>query len=203
MHIDSSNYGDAKTGVATSDSICGASYTYMLETLIRIFMLSLLMKFQRINSTPRIPKQRHESVQRFTHSSLINQATLTYTNTDTDGSAYLLTEDVLPSLPKFTQIIHTKKRIQRVNGLRIDSLTANYLKPVKTVFLWPDKYTYEAAAILKKGNTYFMFASHQSGWGMFSPIRTPNSEINKLQIQTIISTPQQPTSQVLGPLGSF
>lgn len=28
MHIDSSNYGEAKAGVATSDSVCG-KYTYM------------------------------------------------------------------------------------------------------------------------------------------------------------------------------
>lgn len=28
MHIDSSNYGEAKAGVATSDSVCG-TYTYL------------------------------------------------------------------------------------------------------------------------------------------------------------------------------
>jgi len=28
LHIDSSNYGEAKAGVATSDSICG-SYNYL------------------------------------------------------------------------------------------------------------------------------------------------------------------------------
>lgn len=28
MHVDSSNYGDAKVGVATSDTVCGKSYEY-------------------------------------------------------------------------------------------------------------------------------------------------------------------------------
>ena len=28
LHIDSSNYGDAKVGVATSSTVCGGAYSY-------------------------------------------------------------------------------------------------------------------------------------------------------------------------------
>jgi len=62
---------------------------------------------------------------------------------DTDGTAYLLTED-------------------RVNGLRIDKLSADYLTVESAVYLSPQDY--EAPAMYKDGETYFLFASHESGW---------------------------------------
>jgi len=62
---------------------------------------------------------------------------------DTDGTAYLLTED-------------------RANGLRIDKLSADYLSVESAVFLYSEDY--EAPAMFKSGNTYFMFASHETGW---------------------------------------
>ncbi|KAH8887621.1 galactan 1,3-beta-galactosidase [Thozetella sp. PMI_491] len=62
---------------------------------------------------------------------------------DTDGSAYLLSED-------------------RANGLRIDALTADYLNVTTATYLWSDHI--EAPAILKLGSIYYMFGSHLSGW---------------------------------------
>ncbi|KAH8671337.1 galactan 1,3-beta-galactosidase [Xylariales sp. PMI_506] len=62
---------------------------------------------------------------------------------DDDGSAYLLTED-------------------RVNGLRIDALTSNYLNVSSSTYLYD--VDLEAPAILKKNGYYYMFASHLSGW---------------------------------------
>ncbi|ROW10041.1 hypothetical protein VPNG_06514 [Cytospora leucostoma] len=61
---------------------------------------------------------------------------------DDDGSAYLLSED-------------------RKNGLRIDSLTDDYLNVSSAVYLFDD---YEAPALVKKDGYYFLFASHLSGW---------------------------------------
>jgi len=61
---------------------------------------------------------------------------------DTDGTAYLLTED-------------------RANGLRIDKLSADYLSVTGTVALFAD---YEAPAMVKIGGTYYLLASHLSGW---------------------------------------
>lgn len=61
---------------------------------------------------------------------------------DDDGSAYLLTED-------------------RVNGLRIEALTSDYLNVTSNVYLFAD---YEAPAMVKKNGYYFLFASHLSGW---------------------------------------
>lgn len=61
---------------------------------------------------------------------------------DDDGSAYLLTED-------------------RVNGLRIDALTSDYLNVTSNVYLFAD---YEAPAMVKKNGYYFLFASKLSGW---------------------------------------
>ncbi|KAH8669688.1 glycoside hydrolase family 43 protein [Tricladium varicosporioides] len=109
MHIDSSNYGEAKAGVATSDSVCG-TYTYLG------------------GAKPLGFESRDCNVFK-----------------DTDGTAYLLTED-------------------RKNGLRIDKLSSDYTKVETMVYLFPELYTYEAAAMIKKGNTYFLFASDQSGW---------------------------------------
>ncbi|CZR66580.1 probable glycosyl hydrolase family 43 protein [Phialocephala subalpina] len=62
---------------------------------------------------------------------------------DTDGTGYLLTED-------------------RANGLRIDKLSADYLNVTTATYLYAEDY--EAPAIYKSGSTYFMFASHESGW---------------------------------------
>ncbi|TEY70281.1 hypothetical protein BOTCAL_0108g00370 [Botryotinia calthae] len=106
MHIDSSDYGEAKAGVATSDSVCG-TYTYLGA------------------SQPLGYQSRDLNVFK-----------------DTDGTGYLLTED-------------------RANGLRIDKLSADYTSVVSAVYLFAD---YEAPAIYKSGSTYFMFASHLSGW---------------------------------------
>jgi hypothetical protein len=61
---------------------------------------------------------------------------------DADGSAYLLSED-------------------RVNGLRIDALSADYLSVTKAITVLPDM---EAPALVKVGATYFIFCSHLSGW---------------------------------------
>ncbi|PMD45579.1 carbohydrate-binding module family 35 protein [Hyaloscypha variabilis F] len=62
---------------------------------------------------------------------------------DTDGTAYLLTED-------------------RANGLRIDLLSSDYLSVESATYLYAQDY--EAPALYKDGSTYFMFASHESGW---------------------------------------
>lgn len=61
---------------------------------------------------------------------------------DTDGSAYLLSED-------------------RANGLRIDRLSADYLSVTSAVAVLPD---YEAPAMMKIGGTYYIFGSHLTGW---------------------------------------
>lgn len=61
---------------------------------------------------------------------------------DSDGSAYLLSED-------------------RVNGLRIDALSADYLSVTRAVALLPDM---EAPALIHSGGYYFLFSSHLSGW---------------------------------------
>jgi hypothetical protein len=61
---------------------------------------------------------------------------------DTDGTAYLLSED-------------------RANGLRIDRLSADYLTVTSAVAVLPD---YEAPAMMKIGGTYYLLGSHLSGW---------------------------------------
>ena len=61
---------------------------------------------------------------------------------DTDGTAYLLSED-------------------RANGLRIDKLSADYLSVVSSVALFAD---YEAPAMVKANGTYYLFGSHLTGW---------------------------------------
>ncbi|MFE0458593.1 RICIN domain-containing protein [Kitasatospora sp. NPDC058965] len=62
---------------------------------------------------------------------------------DSDGSAYLLSED-------------------RANGLRIDRLSADYLSVTSSVALLGD---YEAPALVKANGRYYLFGSHLSGWG--------------------------------------
>ncbi len=63
---------------------------------------------------------------------------------DTDGSAYLLSED-------------------RVNGLRIDRLSSDYLSVASAVAVLPD---YEAPAMVKVGATYYLLGSHLTGWSV-------------------------------------
>ncbi|TVY52126.1 hypothetical protein LCER1_G005117 [Lachnellula cervina] len=109
MHIDDSSYGEAKAGVATSDSICG-TYSYIGSSQPLGFQSRDLNVFK-----------------------------------DTDGTGYLLTED-------------------RVNGLRIDKLSSDYLTVDSATYLWANPASFEASAIYKSGSTYFSFASHESGW---------------------------------------
>jgi hypothetical protein len=61
---------------------------------------------------------------------------------DSDGTAYLLSED-------------------RANGLRIDELSSDYLSVTSAVAVLPD---YEAPAMMKIGGTYYIFGSHLTGW---------------------------------------
>lgn len=107
LHIDDSSYSEAKVGVATSSTPCGA-YTY------------------RGSSQPLGHQSRDIGLFQ-----------------DTDGSAYLLSED-------------------RADGLRIDSLSADYLTVVSTVALLPD---YEAPAMVRTGGRYYLLGSHLTGWG--------------------------------------
>lgn len=55
--------------------------------------------------------------------------------------------------------------IQRANGLRIDKLSSDYLSVQSATYLYAEDY--EAPALYKSGDTYFMFASHESGWCMW------------------------------------
>ncbi|KFY12482.1 hypothetical protein V491_06784 [Pseudogymnoascus sp. VKM F-3775] len=105
FHIDSSSYGEAKAGVASSSTVCG-DYTYL-------------------GSSQPLGHQSRD----------INLFK------DTDGTAYLLTED-------------------RASGLRIDKLSSDYLSAVSEVYTFG---SYESPAIYKSGSTYFMFASHLTG----------------------------------------
>jgi hypothetical protein len=61
---------------------------------------------------------------------------------DSDGSAYLLSED-------------------REHGLRIDALSDDYLSVTRTVAVLPDM---EAPAMIKVDGKYYLFCSHLSGW---------------------------------------
>jgi hypothetical protein len=63
---------------------------------------------------------------------------------DTDGTAYLLSED-------------------RANGLRIDALSADYLSVTSAVQTFAD---YEAPAMVKANGTYYLFGSHLTGWSL-------------------------------------
>ncbi|OWP02484.1 glycoside hydrolase family 43 protein [Marssonina coronariae] len=107
MHIDSSNYGEAKAGVASCASVCG-DYDYAGSVQPLGFQSRDMNLFK-----------------------------------DTDGAGYLTTED-------------------RKNGLRIDRLSDDFMTVNSAVYLWPGRH--EASAIYKSGDTYFMFASYQSGW---------------------------------------
>ncbi|MFI5797269.1 RICIN domain-containing protein [Streptomyces sp. NPDC051677] len=113
MHIDSTNYSEAKVGVATSSTPCGP-YAYRgsfrpLGNLSRDLGL-----FQ-----------------------------------DTDGTAYLLSED-------------------RNNGLRIDKLSADYLSVDSAVAVLGSSGSgsVEAPAMVKVNGTYYVFGSHLTGWSL-------------------------------------
>ncbi|MEV6008859.1 family 43 glycosylhydrolase [Streptomyces sp. NPDC051976] len=107
MHVDSSDYGDARVGVATSSTPCGP-YTY--------------------RGSVRPLGQQSRDIGLFQ---------------DTDGAGYLLTED-------------------RANGLRIDRLSDDYLTVASSVAVLADL---EAPAMVKVHGTYYLFASHLTGWG--------------------------------------
>jgi hypothetical protein len=62
---------------------------------------------------------------------------------DTDGTAYLLSED-------------------RANGLRIDKLSSDYLSVTSAVAVFAD---YEAPAMVKANGRYYLLGSHLTGWG--------------------------------------
>ena len=106
MHVDSSDYKEAKVGVATSKTVCG-QYEYKGS-------------FQPLGFQSRDLGLYQES----------------------DGTAYLLSED-------------------RVNGLRIERLTKDYLGVERSVAVLPDM---EAPALVKVGPLYYMFSSYLSGW---------------------------------------
>jgi hypothetical protein len=106
LHIDSSSYGEAKVGVATSSTVCGP-YSY------------------RGSFQPLGFQSRDEGLFQ-----------------DSDGTAYLLSED-------------------RANGLRIDQLSSDYLSVTKAIALFPD---YEAPAMFKAGGRYYLLGSHLTGW---------------------------------------
>ncbi|MFF0079198.1 RICIN domain-containing protein [Streptomyces canus] len=113
LHIDSTDYSEAKVGVATSSTPCGP-YTYRgsfrpLGNLSRDLGL-----FQ-----------------------------------DTDGTAYLLSED-------------------RNNGLRIDRLSADYLSVDSAVAVLGSSGSgsVEAPAMVKINGLYYVFGSHLTGWSL-------------------------------------
>ncbi|KAI6713923.1 hypothetical protein JHW43_003577, partial [Diplocarpon mali] len=128
MHIDSSNYGEAKAGVASCASVCG-DYDYA-GSVQPLGFQSRDMNLFKGTSKPSLlfNPVRHLRVD---------------VAVDTDGAGYLTTED-------------------RKNGLRIDRLSDDFMTVNSAVYLWPGRH--EASAIYKSGDTYFMFASYQSGW---------------------------------------
>ncbi|KAL4988338.1 glycosyl hydrolase [Aspergillus falconensis] len=107
MHIDSTDYADARVGVATGDSVCG-EYAYRESFRPLGFQSRDIGLFK-----------------------------------DEDGSAYLLSED-------------------REYGTRIIRLTDDYLDVANVTFGW--EYFAESPALIKRGETYFIFGSHLTGW---------------------------------------
>ncbi|KAL4787992.1 glycosyl hydrolase [Aspergillus varians] len=107
LHIDSQSYGDARVGVATSDSVCG-EYEYRESFRPLGFQSRDIGLFK-----------------------------------DEDGSAYLLSED-------------------REYGTRIIKLTDDYLDVEEVTFGW--EYFAESPALIKRGDAYFIFGSHLTGW---------------------------------------
>ena len=114
VHIDSLTYSEAKVGVATSSTPCGA-YDY------------------RGSSRPLGQLSRDIGLFQ-----------------DTDGTAYLLSED-------------------RNNGLRIDLLSSDYLTPVSTVAILGSgggANSFESPAMVKANGIYYLLASHLTGWSL-------------------------------------
>ncbi|KAK4244144.1 glycoside hydrolase [Corynascus novoguineensis] len=111
MHMDSSNYGEARVAVATGDSVCG--------------------KYEYIRSFQPLGRESRDM-------GLFK---------DDDGKGYLLTED-------------------RDYGLRIVSLSDDFTTPENDIFSWKLEggNRVEAPAMIKLGDTYFMFASMMTGW---------------------------------------
>ncbi|OJJ65124.1 hypothetical protein ASPSYDRAFT_139499 [Aspergillus sydowii CBS 593.65] len=107
MHIDSSDYKDARVGVATGDSVCGP-YEYRESFRPLGFQSRDIGLFK-----------------------------------DEDGSAYLLSED-------------------REYGTRIIKLTDDYLDVDAVTFGW--EYFAESPALIKRGDAYYIFGSHLTGW---------------------------------------
>ncbi|WP_037677383.1 RICIN domain-containing protein [Streptomyces griseus] len=113
MHIDSTNYSDAKVGVATSSTPCGP-YTYRGSFRPMGNLSRDLGLFQ-----------------------------------DTDGTAYLMSED-------------------RNNGLRVYKLSADYLSvdSLVTTLGSSGSNSVEAPAMVKVNGTYYVFGSHLTGWSL-------------------------------------
>ncbi|KFX99267.1 hypothetical protein V495_05725 [Pseudogymnoascus sp. VKM F-4514 (FW-929)] len=133
LHIDSSSYGEAKAGVATSSSVCG-DYTYL-------------------GSSQPLGHQSRD----------INLFK------DTDGSAYLLTED-------------------RASGLRIDKLSSDYLSVVSEVYTFG---SYEAPAIYKSGNpndnVYTTATSLSGPWAAWKTFADSGSNTYSSQTTAVVS----------------
>ncbi|KAL4950202.1 glycosyl hydrolase [Aspergillus filifer] len=107
MHIDDTDYADARTGVAVGESVCG-EYVYRESFRPLGFQSRDIGLFK-----------------------------------DEDGSAYLLSED-------------------REYGTRIIKLTDDYLDVEEVTFGW--EYFAESPALVKRGENYFIFGSHLTGW---------------------------------------
>ena len=82
---------------------------------------------------------------------------------DTNGTAYLLTED-------------------RANGLRIDELASNYLSVVSagsanggSVALFAD---YEAPAMVKANGRYYLLSSHLTGWAANDDVYSSSTSLS-------------------------
>lgn len=87
---------------------------------------------------------------------------------DSDGSGYLLSED-------------------RVNGLRIDKLSSDYLSVTSAVAVLAD---YEAPAMFKLNGRYYLLGSHLTGW---------NTNDNQYTTATSLSGPWSSWSDFAAP----
>ncbi|MFF4505775.1 RICIN domain-containing protein [Streptomyces sp. NPDC001401] len=125
MHIDSTNYGDARVGVATSSTPCGP-YSY------------------RGSFRPMGNLSRDMNLFQ-----------------DTDGTGYLLSED-------------------RNNGLHIYKLSADYLSVDSSVALLGSSgsASYEAPALVKSNGTYYLLASHLTGWSTNDNVYTTATSLS-------------------------
>ncbi|MGW1559321.1 RICIN domain-containing protein [Streptomyces sp. NPDC002144] len=125
MHIDSTNYGDARVGVATSSTPCGP-YSY------------------RGSFRPMGNLSRDMNLFQ-----------------DSDGTAYLLSED-------------------RNNGLHIYRLSADYLSVDSAVALLggSGSASYEAPAMVKSNGVYYLLASHLTGWSANDNVYTTATSLS-------------------------